>query len=100
MFKIISFFLVSLMGLIIICCSSNAPKLITQQKVGDKVVMLLSSTGTIPKGTGSFYIEFHEASDNIYYDVGKIEADAKMQMAGNPMIGELNIIKTEIPGRY
>jgi hypothetical protein len=23
-----------------------------------------------------------------------------MFMAGNPMIGELNIIKTEIPGRY
>jgi hypothetical protein len=100
MVKIINILLVLFLIFAMVSCSTDAPKIIAQQKVGDKVVMILSSTGTITKGAGSFYIEFHNASDNVFSDVGKIDADAKMQMAGNPMIGELTITKTEIPGRY
>ncbi len=100
MVKIINIFLVLLFSIIFLTCSSDAPKIIAQQKIGDKVVMILSTTGTLPKGTGSFFIELHKVSDNSLTDAGKVEADAKMQMAGNPMIGELKIIKTEIPGMY
>ena len=92
--------ILALLPVVLFACSSDAPKMIAQQTLGDKVVMILSDNGTLTKGTGSFYIELHKVSDNSFSEAGKVEADAKMQMAGNLMTGEITVVKTEIPGRY
>ncbi len=92
--------LLLILSIVFVSCSSDAPKMIAQQTLGDKVVMVLSDNGTLTKGTGSFYIELHKVSDNSFSEAGKVEADAKMQMEGNLMNGEINVVKTEIPGRY
>ncbi len=87
---------------VLISCSSDSSdqKVISTQKVGDKVISILNETDTLKKGQGDFLIEFRNASDNNLSDLGPINANAFMQMAGGPMKGELSVTKTEIPGRY
>jgi len=99
MIKLTNILFTSLL-VVFISCSSQSPKIIAQQKTGDKVVMITSNEGTITKGAGNFYIEIHNASDNSFIDVGGINADAKMPVPDKPMSGEVTVAKTEIPGRY
>jgi hypothetical protein len=102
MVKKLNLMLVLLPVLFLISCSSDSgnQKVISSQKVGDKVISVLNETDTLKKGQGSFLIEFRNASDNNLSDLGKIDANAFMQMDGGPMKGDFSVIKTEIPGRY
>jgi hypothetical protein len=102
MFTKLNLMLVLLPVLFLISCTgdSSDQKVISSQKVGDKVISILNETDTLKKGQGDFLIEFRNASDNNLSDLGPINASAFMQMTGGPMKGDLSVTKTEIPGRY
>jgi len=63
-------------------------------------VVLLSPTGALHHGKDMFVIEFRAASDGALVDVGKVKGSATMAMAGSPMLGSIDIEKSNVTGRY
>jgi hypothetical protein len=63
-------------------------------------VVLLSPTGAVRHGKDSFVVEFRSASDGALIDVGAVKAGATMPMGGTPMLGSIDIKKSDVPGRY
>jgi len=84
-------------------CSSGTKELkpIQEVKTGDYKVTILSETGSIKQGSGTFNLEFRKAADNQLVDVGKVEVSPVMEMAGmSPMMATAEVTTTETAGRY
>jgi len=81
---------------------AGAGKLIELQRVrsGMLDVVLLSPTAGLQHGKDTFAIEFKSASGGTLVDVGNVKAAATMAMAGMPMLGGIDVKKTDVAGRY
>jgi hypothetical protein len=68
-------------------------------KSGTMDVVLLSPRDALRHGNDTFVIEFRSASGDLV-DVGSVRASASMSMSGTPMLGTINVARTEVAGRY
>lgn len=68
-------------------------------KSGTVDVVLLSPRDGLRHGKDTFIIEFRSASGNPV-DVGTVRGSASMSMAGTPMLGSIDVARTEVVGRY
>lgn len=76
-------------------------KQISQQRVGDYVVTLLSESGQLKQGPNKYVLEFRKASDNQIVDVGEVKLSSRMPMPGmSDMIGGASATPSGTPGRY
>jgi hypothetical protein len=95
---------VVLSGLTLVACSSGGGselKQVSQQRVGDYVVSLLSESGQLKQGPNKYVMEFRRASDNQLLDVGEVKVNSQMPMPGMaPMIGGASVTPSGTPGRY
>src|SRR5438093_13620098 len=80
----------------------DARKLNELQRVrsGMLDVLILSPADALRHGKDTFAIEFRSASGGTLVDVGTVKATATMAMAGTPMLGGIDVKRTEIAGRY
>ncbi len=63
-------------------------------------VVLLSPRDAIRHGKDAFVIEFRAASEGTLVDVGTVKGNATMPMAGMPMLGRIDVTRTNVAGRY
>jgi hypothetical protein len=63
-------------------------------------VELLSSRDGLHHGKDAFVIEFRSAAGGALVDVGTVRGDATMPMPGMPMLGSLDVSRTNVAGRY
>lgn len=96
------FFTLTLLLALFSCNSANKElKPIQEVNSGEYKVTILSETGSVKQGTGTFQLEFRKAADNQLVDVGRVEVSPVMEMAGmGPMIAGAEVTTTEIAGRY
>jgi len=80
------------------CGRANLTEL-QKVKSGMLDVVLLSPRDGLRHGSDSFVIEFRSASGELT-DVGTVRASASMSMSGTPMMGTINVARTEVAGRY
>ena len=80
------------------CGRANLTEL-QKVKSGVLEVVLLSPRDGLRHGSDSFVIEFRSASGELT-DVGTVRASASMSMSGTPMMGTINVARTEVAGRY
>ena len=80
------------------CGPANLTEL-QKVKSGMLDVVLLSPRDGLRHGSDSFVIEFRSASGELT-DVGTVRASASMSMSGTPMMGTINVARTEVAGRY
>ena len=80
------------------CGRANLTEL-QKVKSGMLDVVLLSPRDGLRHGSDSFVIEFRSASGELT-DVGMVRASASMSMSGTPMMGTINVARTEVAGRY
>ena len=95
-------FAATCMSLLSIACSRSADlKTVQQQQAGAYTITILSETGSLKKGPGSFTLEFRKTADNQLADVGTVVVAPVMEMPGmGPMMGAAEVKKSETPGRY
>jgi hypothetical protein len=91
-----------LLALFYVSCGRDLSNLkkIQEQTAGDFKVSVLNKDGSIKQGSGSFVVEFRNASNDELVKVGGVSSDAVMQMAGMPMTGETTVTNTDTPGIY
>jgi hypothetical protein len=76
-------------------------KQVSQQRVGDYVVTLLSESGQLKQGPNKYVLEFRKASDNQLVDVGEVKLSSRMPMPGmSDMIGGASATPSGTPGHY
>jgi YtkA-like protein len=63
-------------------------------------VVLLSPRDGLHHGQDSFVIEFRSTAGGTLVDVGTVKATATMTMPGMPMLGTIDVKRTNVPGRY
>ena len=63
-------------------------------------VVLLSDHDALRHGKDTFIIEFRSTSGGSLVDVGTVRASANMAMPGMPMFGNIQVQRTDVPGRY
>ena len=80
------------------CGPANLTEL-QKVKSGMLDVVLLSPRDGLRHGSDSFVIEFRSASGELT-DVGTVRASASMSMSGTPMMGTINVARTDVAGRY
>jgi hypothetical protein len=82
-------------------CGGGSASLRELQRVrsGTIDVVVLSSRDALRHGKDDFVIEFKSA-DGSLVDVGDVRASASMSMSGTPMLGSINVQRSDIPGRY
>lgn len=68
-------------------------------KSGDLDIVLLSEDGALNQGKDAFVIEFH-TPDGSLADAGTVITNANMTMPGMTMPGNVEVERTEVPGRY
>ena len=79
---------------------ASALKEVQRVHAGALDVVLLSASGGLKQGKGSFILEFRGA-DGQLVDVGTVNVNATMVMAGMaPMLGQTTINPTSTKGRY
>ena len=80
----------------------NAARSTELQRVrsGSLDVVLLSPRGGLRHGTDAFMIEFRSAANGTLVDAGNVRGSATMPMPGMPMLGSMDVKRTEVPGRY
>jgi hypothetical protein len=84
-------------------CSSQAPGQMTEihrQREGAVDVVVLAATDALRHGSESFVVEFRSTSNGHLVDVGTVTGSATMPMAGMPMLGRMDIVRTDVAGRY
>ena len=83
------------------CACSNDATLteLHRLKSGTLDIVLLSSRGGLHHGKDSFIIEFRSA-DGTLVDVGDVRGSATMSMPGMPMLGAVDVKRTNVDGRY
>jgi hypothetical protein len=84
------------------CRPADTANLTELQRVrsGMLDVVLLSPRDALRHGKDEFTIEFRAASDGQLIDVGEVRGGASMPMAGTPMLGSLDVKRTNVAGRY
>jgi len=80
------------------CGPANLTEL-QKVKSGMLDVVLLSPRDGLRHGSDTFVIEFRSASGN-RVDVGTVRASASMSMSGTPMMGTIDVARTDVAGRY
>ena len=80
------------------CGRANLTEL-QKVKSGMLDVVLLSPRDGLRHGSDSFVVEFRSGSGGLT-DVGMVRASASMSMSGTPMMGTINVARTEVAGRY
>lgn len=93
------------LGLALAACGGKSDggelKQISQQRVGDYVVTLLSESGQLKQGKNTYALEFRKAADNQLVDVGEVKLSSRMPMPGmSDMIGGASATPSGTPGRY
>jgi hypothetical protein len=85
----------------IAACGGGA-KLTELQRVksGELEIVLLSPHEAIRHGNDSFVVEFRAAAGDRLVDVGDVRGSATMPMPGMPMLGAVDVKRTDVPGRY
>ena len=63
-------------------------------------MVLLSPTGALRQGRNTFTMEFRRAGTTTLVDVGTVRATANMAMPGMVMSSGLQVVVTNVPGRY
>ena len=81
-------------------CGRGADRLTELQRVrsGTIDVVVLSPREALRRGKDDFVIEFRSGRTPV--DVGDVRASASMSMSGTPMLGSINVQRTDVPGRY
>ena len=69
-------------------------------KSGMLDIVLLSPRDAIRHGSDSFVVEFRSSPDGRLVDVGDVRGSAIMPMPGMPMLGAIDVKRTDVPGRY
>lgn len=62
-------------------------------------VVLLSPRDALRHGRDTFVIEFRSTSGDLI-DMGTLRGNASMSMSGTPMLGTIDVARTEVAGRY
>jgi hypothetical protein len=62
-------------------------------------VVLLSPHEGLRHGKDAFVVEFRSPSGDLM-DVGTVRGSASMSMAGTPMLGTVDVARTDVAGRY
>jgi hypothetical protein len=81
------------------CCSPANLTELQKVKSGMLDVVLLSPRDALRHGSDTFVIEFRSAPGDLV-DVGTVRASASMSMSGTPMMGTIDVARTDVPGRY
>ena len=85
------------------CAGETRNQNLTEVKrasAGALEVVLLSPTGALHHGRDTFFIEFRSVPGGALVDVGPVKATASMSMSGSPMLGSLDVMRSDTPGRY
>jgi hypothetical protein len=82
-----------------ICCGPARLTELKRTKSGTLDVVLLSPRDALRHGSDTFVIEFRSAPGDLV-DVGTVRASASMSMSGTPMMGTIDVARTDVPGRY
>jgi hypothetical protein len=69
-------------------------------KSGGLDVVLLSRDEALRHGKDTFTIEFRSTPDGKLVDVGNVRVSANMPMPGMAMFGNIEVQRTNVPGRY
>ena len=82
--------------------ANDAAKLNELQRVksGTLDIVLLSPRDGLRHGKDTFVIEFRPTSGGNLIDVGSVKGSANMPMPGMPMLGTLDVKRTDVAGRY
>lgn len=82
--------------------ANDAAKLNELQRVksGTLDIVLLSPRDGLRHGKDTFVIEFRSTSGGDLIDVGNVKGSANMPMPGMPMLGTLDVTRTDVAGRY
>jgi len=80
------------------CGRANLTEL-KRTKSGTLDVVLLSPRDALRHGSDTFVIEFRSASGDLV-DAGTVRASASMSMSGTPMMGTIDVARTDVAGRY
>ena len=82
--------------------ANDAATLMELQRVksGALDVALLSPRDALRHGKDTFIIEFRSTSGASLVDVGNVRGSATMPMPGVPMMGGIDVKRTEVAGRY
>lgn len=87
-------------ALIFQACKNENLKTVTTGTTDNYNIVVLSDKGSIKKGKGKFYLEFHNAGNNQPVDVGNVKVQGNMSMPGMPMVNDAEVTTTNKPGRY
>jgi YtkA-like protein len=82
-----------------IACGQAKMTELQRAKSGTVDIVLLSPRDGLRHGSDSFVIEFRSASGELT-EVGTVRASASMSMSGTPMMGTIDVARTEVAGRY
>ena len=82
-------------------CGGESARLTELQRVrsGTIDLVVLSPRDALRHGKDDFIIELRSA-DGSLVDVGDVRASASMSMSGTPMLGSIDVQRTDVPGRY
>ena len=96
--------LTAFLAMAVVACGrgNDSGKLTEVQRVrsGRLDVVLLSPREAIHHGKDTFVIEFRSDSGGTLVDVGTVKGNATMPMAGMPMLGNIDVARTNVAGRY
>jgi len=84
------------------CGCRNGSELTEVQRLksGALEIVLLSPTAALHHGNDTFIIEFRSSAGGNPIDVGNVRASANMPMPGMPMLGSIDVQRTDTGGRY
>ena len=80
------------------CGRANMTEL-QRTRSGTLDVVLLSPRGALRHGRDTFVIEFRSTSGDLI-DVGTVRGSASMSMSGTPMLGTIDVERTQVAGQY
>ena len=80
------------------CGRANMTEL-QRTRSGTLDVVLLSPRGALRHGRDTFVIEFRAASGDLV-DVGTVRGSVSMSMSGTPMLGSIDVTRTDVAGQY
>jgi len=80
--------------------SGITPQPMRTTRAGNLDILLISPTGTLRQGRNVFTIEFRSVADGSLVDPGTVHASATMTMPGMVMPSNLQVKRSQIPGRY
>jgi hypothetical protein len=96
-------FLILVLPLVLMACE-RAPaelQLVQEQRAGDFVVSLLSTSAEMQQDSNDIVLEFRDTSTNELTPVDNVRVQATMPMPGMaPMFGDTSSPVSDVPGHY